>query len=137
MVLVCQSGRRAAQAEAQLADAGLPGVHVLEGGLQAWEAAAQPIARIEAGALPWTLERQVRLVAGGLVATAIATSVVWPPARYLAGAAGAGLVVAALRDSCVMGNLLARLPYNRRSATARCDMPTVVAELSGQSEMRS
>jgi rhodanese-related sulfurtransferase len=134
VVLVCQSGRRAAQAETQLAEAGLLDVHVLEGGLQAWQAAEQPTAHDDAGPLPWTLERQVRLVAGGLVAASIAISVVWPQGRYLAGAVGVGLAGAALTDSCILGNLLARMPYNRRSADAGCDMPTVVAELTGLTE---
>jgi hypothetical protein len=108
-------------------------VHVLDGGLQAWRAAEQPIALDDAGAMAWTLERQVRLVAGGLVAASIAISVVWPPGRYLAGAVGIGLAGAALTDSCMLGNLLARMPYNRRSAAAGCDMPTVVAELTERS----
>lgn len=137
VVLVCQSGRRAEQAETKLAEVGLSGVHVLDGGLQAWEAAEQSIARIELGSLPWTLERQVRLVAGGIVATAIAVSVVWSPVRYLAGAIGAGLVGAALTDSCLMGNLLARLPYNRSGGAAGCDMPTVVAQLTDRPEVPS
>jgi rhodanese-related sulfurtransferase len=135
VVLVCQSGRRASQAEAKLAAAELGGVHVLHGGLLAWEAAGQPIARLEAGQAPWTLERQVRLAAGGLVAAAVAISVVWPRARFVAGAVGTGLVAAALTDTCMMGNLLARLPYNRR--TVACDMPTVVAQLTEVAEVAS
>ncbi len=137
VVLVCQSGRRAEQAESKLADVGLTSVHVLDGGLVAWEAAAQPIAQIESGLRPWTLERQVRLVAGGIVVTAIAGSVTWPPARYLAGAVGGGLVVAALTDTCMMGNMLGRLPYNRRGVAASCDMPTVVAELADRPAVSS
>ena len=128
VVLVCQSGRRAAVAEAQLKQVGFEGVHVLDGGLVAWQGAGLPVARLEADALPWTLDRQVRLVAGGIIAAAVAASFVWPAARLLAGAVGAGLVVAAMTDTCAMGSLLARLPYNtRRSA---CDMPTVVSVLT-------
>jgi rhodanese-related sulfurtransferase len=136
VVLVCQSGRRATQAEAKLAAAGLSSVHVLDGGLLAWEAAGEPVARLDTAGAPWALERQVRLVAGGIVATAIAASAMWPPARYLAGAVGAGLVVAAATDTCAMGNLLARLPYNRRRDRG-CDLPTVVAELTERTEMAS
>ena len=133
VVLVCQSGRRAAQAEGKLADAGLSSVHVLDGGVAAWEAAGRPVARLDTAQMPWTLERQVRLVAGGLVATAIAVSVVWPKARFVAGAVGTGLVGAALTDTCTMGNLLARLPYNRRAVA--CDMPTIVNPLTASSEI--
>ena len=35
--------------------------------------------------------------------------------------------MAALTDSCVMGLLLSRLPYNR---DASCDLQTVLAELT-------
>jgi rhodanese-related sulfurtransferase len=37
VVLVCRSGARAGQAETLLADTGLPNVHVLDGGLLAWQ----------------------------------------------------------------------------------------------------
>lgn len=129
VVLVCRSGRRAGQAEAQLATAGLTGVHVLDGGVAAWQAGGRPVSQLDIAGAPWALERQVRLVAGGLVAAATAASVVWPPARFVAGAVGAGLVVAALTDTCAMGSALARLPYNRRG-TAACDLPTVAAAIT-------
>jgi hypothetical protein len=45
--------------------------------------------------------------------------------RFIAGALGAGLVAAALTDTCAMGNLLARLPFNRRRGDA-CDLPSLV-----------
>jgi rhodanese-related sulfurtransferase len=129
VVLVCRSGRRAETAEAQLFDAGLRDVHVLAGGVLAWEAEGRPLVRLDRGT-GWTIERQVRLVAGGLVATAVAASVWWLPARFLAGALGAGLVVAAVTDTCAMGNVLARLPHNRRRSGASCDLPTVVSTLT-------
>jgi rhodanese-related sulfurtransferase len=136
VVLVCESGRRAGMAESQLAAAGLPGVHVLDGGVAAWERAGLPVARAGTGDAPWALERQVRLAAGGVVAASVAASVVWPPAAVLAGAVGAGLVVAALTDSCALGALLARLPYNRRRVDG-CDLPGVVAQLTRPEEVTS
>jgi len=136
VVLVCQSGRRAGQAESTLTALGWNEVHVLDGGLQAWQAASLPVSSTEGLNVPWVLERQVRLVAGGIVATAVATSVVWPGARFVAGAVGAGLVMAAVTNSCVMGSVLARLPYNRRTVSS-CDMPTVIAELTDRREMSS
>jgi rhodanese-related sulfurtransferase len=114
VVLVCETGGRARTAQRRLAAAGLPSVHVLTGGAAGWEASGRALVRAAAGRAPWALERQVRLVAGGIVAAAVAASVVWPPARFLAGAVGAGLVIAALTDTCAMGAALARLPYNTR-----------------------
>jgi rhodanese-related sulfurtransferase len=124
VVLVCRSGNRAGQAESLLAAAGLPNLHVLEGGVVAWEKAGAPLRR---GTQKWALERQVRLVAGGLVLTGILASVAVPGAKWLSAAIGGGLVGAALTDSCLMGTLLAKLPYNK---DASCDLQSVLRELS-------
>src|SRR5688572_29769964 len=64
VVLVCRSGARARQAELSLGSVELPGLHILDGGLSAWEAAGLPLNR---GKQRWSLERQVRGVAGSLV----------------------------------------------------------------------
>jgi len=109
-VIVCRTGRRAEQACQALTADGRDDVRLLEGGIQAWEAMGGSVLR---GRERWDLERQVRLVAGGLVVTGVLASSAWSPALVLAGGVGAGLTVAALTDTCAMGNLLARLPYNR------------------------
>lgn len=44
----------------------------------------------------------------------------------MAFAIGAGLTFAAVTNTCAMGMLLAKLPYNRG---ATCDLRTVVAQL--------
>lgn len=130
VVLLCRSGQRSVQAERTLAAAGLDHVHVLDGGILAWEAAGGPVQR---GKARWDLERQVRLVAGSLVLTGILGSLVAPRLKWLSGAVGGGLTVAALTNSCVMGSALARLPYNRG---ASCDLETVVAQLAGAERAR-
>jgi rhodanese-related sulfurtransferase len=113
VVLVCRSGARAAQAERALAEAGLPGVHVLDGGITAWQASGAPVNR---GRAAWDLERQVRLVAGTLVLAGVLGGLAVPALRWLAAAIGAGLTIAALTNTCAMGMLLARLPFNRGPA---------------------
>ena len=128
VVLVCRSGLRASQAEQGLAAAGMGNVAVLDGGMLAWEAAGLAVRR---GAQRWDLERQVRLVAGSLVLLGILASLMWPPARFLSGAVGAGLAIAALTNTCAMGMLLAKLPYNR--ATSSCDVDMIVGQLTGRS----
>lgn len=125
VVLVCRSGQRAAQAEDTLRQAGLLNVHVLDGGIVAWEATGHTVIR---GAQRWDLERQVRFVAGSTVLLSILVSIAVPKAKWLAAAMGGGLTVAALTNSCAMGSMLARLPYNR---AAGCDLQDVVAELTG------
>ncbi|MBB3083265.1 rhodanese-like domain-containing protein [Geodermatophilus sabuli] len=118
VVLVCQAGTRARTAHTPLAAAGAEQLSVLDGGVTAYTATGQPIRR---GRARWALERQVRLVAGGLVATSILASLRFPRARFLAGGIGAGLATAAVTDTCAMGAALSRLPYNRggRAVTLR------------------
>jgi rhodanese-related sulfurtransferase len=124
VVLVCRSGQRAGQAEQALRDAGLDNVGVLDGGIIAWEATGFPVNR---GTQRWDLERQVRLVAGSVVLTSILGSIAVPRLKWLAAGIGGGLAAAALTNTCAMGMLLSRLPYNRG---ASCDARTVVAQLA-------
>lgn len=113
VVVVCQTGGRARQAAQRLTAAGMTGVKVLDGGIDAWVRAGGSAAR---GRQRWSLERQVRLVAGLFVLGAVLASTVVPSLKWLAAGMGAGLTFAALTNTCAMGNLLARLPYNRGGA---------------------
>jgi rhodanese-related sulfurtransferase len=123
VVLVCRSGQRAAKAEDTLRAAGLVNVHVLDGGMTAWESAGLPVNR---GTERWDLERQVRLVAGSIVVSSILGSIAAPKLKWLAAGIGSGLAYAALSNTCAMGMLLARLPYNRGPS---CDLDMIVAQL--------
>lgn len=125
VVLVCRSGARAEQAEKALAEVGLPGLHVLDGGMVSWQSAGAPVVE---GRRTWELERQVRLAAGSLVLAAVLASTVVPELKWLAGFVGGGLALAALTNTCAMGMLLARMPWNRRGAS--CDMEQVVKALA-------
>ncbi|MCX4986490.1 rhodanese-like domain-containing protein [Streptomyces sp. NBC_00572] len=123
VVLVCRSGGRATQAEQALAGAGLSNLRVLDGGMNAWEAVGAPVNR---GPARWDMERQVRLVAGSVVLTTGLVGVLVPGVHLIGTAIGAGLTYAALSNSCAMGVLLSKLPYNRGP---RADIRTVIAEL--------
>lgn len=125
VVLVCRSGQRAAQAEETLRAAGLCNVHILDGGITAWEAAGFAVNR---GAQRWDLERQVRLVAGSVVLTSVLASIAAPKLKWVAAAIGGGLTFASLTNTCAMGMALSKLPYNRG---ATCDAQTVVSQLVG------
>lgn len=125
VVLVCRSGQRASQAEETLRTAGLDNVHILEGGITAWQAKGFAVNR---GPQRWDLERQVRLVAGSIVLTTILGSIAAPNLKWVAAAIGGGLSVAALTNNCAMGMALAKLPYNRG---ATCDVQSVVSQLVG------
>ncbi|OBB57810.1 sulfurtransferase [Mycobacterium sp. 852013-51886_SCH5428379] len=114
IVLICRSGQRATQAEQTLRQAGMANVRILDGGITAWEARGFAVNR---GTQRWDLERQVRLVAGLIVAVSVLLSAFVPHLEWIAFAIGVGLTVAALTNTCAMGMLLARLPYNRAGVT--------------------
>lgn len=125
LVLVCRSGQRAAQAEATLRNAGLAGVHILDGGITAWETRGFAVNR---GAQRWDLERQVRLVAGSIVLSSVLASAAVPNFKWVAAAIGGGLTFASVTNTCAMGMALSKLPYNRG---ASCDAQTIVSQLVG------
>ncbi|MFI7145039.1 rhodanese-like domain-containing protein [Nonomuraea sp. NPDC050022] len=123
MLLICQSGNRAERARSALSGAGLDDVAVLDGGMNAWIASGAPVNR---GRARWPLERQVRLISGSIVLASVVASL-WIPATVLIAAfIGAGLAFAAVTDTCAMGMLLARLPYNR---TDGADVEAAIARL--------
>jgi rhodanese-related sulfurtransferase len=124
VVLVCRSGQRAAQAEHALAGAGLPNLRVLTGGIAAWQSAQAPVTT---GTPRWDLERQVRLAVGSIVLVAVLASALAEPVKWLAAVVGAGLAFAALTNTCAMGMMLAKLPYNRGPRT---DLDQIVTALA-------
>lgn len=108
--LLCKSGGRAKMAAQKLADAGCPCV-VVEGGTEAWAAANLPVNR---GKAAMSLERQVRIAAGLLVLIGVVLGfTVHPNWFYLSGFVGAGLTFAGITDTCMMGMLIAKMPWNR------------------------
>jgi rhodanese-related sulfurtransferase len=125
IVLVCRSGQRARKAEDALRASGMANLHVLDGGMSAWTAAGQPVRE---GAPRMSLERQVRITAGALAAAGGLLALLVNPLFALVPAlVGSGLVVAGITDTCTLGMLLARLPYNR---PASCDVPAMVRALA-------
>ncbi len=124
VVLVCRSGVRATQAEQALVGVGMAGLRVLDGGILAWENAGGEVRR---GAQRWELEPQVRLVAGSIVLTSALASLLVPGAQLAAAAVGGGLTFAAVSNSCLMGSMLMKLPYNK---TAGYDVREVMGQLA-------
>ena len=117
--LMCRSGNRAKQAAEKLIRKGFGDIHVIEGGMLAWSKAGLPIVIGESKI--WSLERQVRFAAGlmGLIGVILAFSV-HPYFALLSGFIGAGLVFAAVTDTCGMAMMLARMPWNKASG-ATCE----------------
>lgn len=113
IVLVCQGGTRARLAAGLLRDSGRP-LAVLDGGTDAWVKERNPVVRTTISR--WALERQVRLIAGLLVAAGVALGVVVSPWWLIVpGFVGCGLTFAGITNLCLMGEGLARLPWNKAS----------------------
>jgi rhodanese-related sulfurtransferase len=110
VLLVCQSGKRAGICAGLLASRGY-NVRVLEGGLR--NASGTLVVSSVTG---WSLERQVRFGAGLLVLASLllayAVDAYW---LGLTAFVGAGLTFAGATDICLMGSVLARMPWNRLS----------------------
>ena len=121
--VVCKSGGRSRKACEQLLAAGIRDAISVEGGTLACEAAGVPVVR---GRPMMSLERQVRIAAGALVATGAALGAFGPaePVNWqaiglgLAGFVGCGLVFAGVTDTCGMAMLIARMPWNQASGNA-------------------
>ncbi len=111
LYVICRSGARAGQACQKFIDAGFENVLNVEGGTLAWDEAGQPVVR---GKKTISLERQVRIAAGMLVLIgAVLGYLVHPYWIGLAGFVGAGLTFAGITDTCAMGMMIARMPWNQ------------------------
>lgn len=110
--VMCRTGNRSSQAQKKLKSLGFTNVVNVGGGFEAWKKEDLPFERDEKA--PWALERQVRFVAGLLVLVGVLLSIfVHPYFIGLSGFVGAGLVFAAVTDTCTMGMILLKMPWNR------------------------
>ena len=111
LYVICRSGSRGKQACEKFLAAGYTNVVNVEGGTQAWDQAGLPVVR---GRKTISLERQVRIAAGLLVLVgAVLGAFVSPYWIALSAFVGAGLMFAGITDTCGMGMLLARMPWNQ------------------------
>jgi rhodanese-related sulfurtransferase len=114
--VICKSGGRSKMACDKLVAAGYANIVNVEGGTSACEQAGLPVAR---GKKVMSLERQVRIAAGSLVFTgAVLGYFVHPYFIGLSAFVGAGLVFAGITDTCGMGMLIAKMPWNQVSSPA-------------------
>ena len=110
LLLICKSGARAAMAQKKFNTCGVPSGSSVEGGTSAWAAAGCPVVR---GKKSISLERQVRIAAGFLVVLGVVGTLLHPAAIGLSAFVGAGLMFAGITDTCAMGMLIAKMPWNR------------------------
>ncbi len=120
--LMCRSGKRAAEAQRKLFALGFSNVRNVRGGFEAWKTAGFEFEK-DAKAV-WSLERQVRFAAGSLVVFGVLLSwLIHPVFITLSAFVGAGLVFAAVTDTCTMGLVLAKMPWNKTN-DAVCETTT-------------
>jgi rhodanese-related sulfurtransferase len=111
LYLVCRSGSRGRKACETFLAAGFTNIVNVEGGTLACIECGFPVVR---GKKTIALERQVRIAAGSLVlAGALLAWFVDPLFVFLSAFIGAGLVFAGVTDTCGMGLMVARMPWNR------------------------
>jgi rhodanese-related sulfurtransferase len=112
-VLYCRTGNRSAQAAQKLFAFGISEVTHLEGGLSAWIQMGYPT-QVNKNA-PISLMRQVQIAAGSLVVIGTGLGAfISPWFLLLSGFVGSGLVFAGVSDTCALGMLIAKMPWNQR-----------------------
>ncbi|MEZ6056173.1 MAG: rhodanese-like domain-containing protein [Planctomycetaceae bacterium] len=111
LYIICKSGSRGAKAQQKFIDAGFTNVINVDGGTEAWVKAGLPVRR---GKKVMSLERQVRIAAGFLVFVgSVLAHFVHPYFLGIPAFVGAGLMFAGITDSCAMGLLIAKMPWNK------------------------
>lgn len=131
IILVCQSGGRAAQAQQCLLEIDIESGSVLAGGIAAYENSGGKVIR---GVQRWAMDRQMRMTAGSIVLLSMAgAKFINPKLGYIAAGIGGGLVFSALRNSCPMISALALMPWNKpkHTSTALAGIPNAGQQLRG------
>jgi rhodanese-related sulfurtransferase len=109
--VLCQSGKRANIAAEKLIAAGHKNTIVIKGGTAA---AIEHGLEINYGKGAISIERQVRIAAGLLVLLGTLAGVFISTFFFIVPAfVGAGLTFAGVTDTCAMGTMLAKCPWNQ------------------------
>ncbi|MEH6468700.1 MAG: rhodanese-like domain-containing protein [Porticoccus sp.] len=110
--LLCGSGMRAIKAFEQLVRSCDTPLIVIEGGINSLKQHGATIKKGSGSTI--SLERQVRIVAGGLVVVGVLLGSILNPLFYgISAFVGGGLIFAGVTDTCGMAMLLTRMPWNR------------------------
>lgn len=111
LYVICQSGNRSTKACEKFLAVGFRNVVNVEGGTTAWDDAGLPVVR---GKKTIPLERQVRIAGGFLVL--LGAMLGFFLHTYFIGLSafiGAGLMFAGITDTCGIGMMLSKMPWNQ------------------------
>ncbi len=115
LYVICRSGSRGGMACQKFQSCGFDNVVNVAGGTLGWDKAGLPVVR---GPKAISLEQQVRIAAGFLAA--VGSVLAWqihPGFLVVPFGVGIGLMHAGLTNSCLMGMMLSKMPWNR----VQCD----------------
>jgi len=108
---ICKMGKRSQMACEKAEAFGVANVISVDGGTDGCIAVGLTIER---GKKAVSLERQVRIAAGGMVLVgAVLAMAIHPYWAALPAMVGAGLIFSGVTDTCGMGMLLMKMPWNR------------------------
>ena len=120
LYVICKGGTRGGKAQQKFVEAGYDNVINVEGGTEAWVAAGLPVVR---GKKAMSLERQVRIAAGFIALVGALFGIfVHPYYVGISAFVGAGLMFAGITDSCAMGMLIAKMPWNQAKDESCCSV---------------
>lgn len=116
-IVLCRTGNRSPMAADMLVQSGISSVKVMEGGIERWKKERLPLIKGQGGV---SLERQVRLIAGimMLLGILLAWLIHWG-FIFISVWVACGLIFAGITDSCLMGMLLMKFPYNKKMYKAK------------------
>ncbi|MEM9481528.1 MAG: rhodanese-like domain-containing protein [Verrucomicrobiota bacterium] len=111
VILICKSGARSGKAGEQLIESGVGGLSSVDGGTDRCVEEGLPVRR---GKSAISLDRQVRITAGSIVLLgSFLGLLVHPGFLALPLFIGAGFVFSGVTDTCGMGMMLSKAPWNR------------------------
>jgi rhodanese-related sulfurtransferase len=113
LYVICRSGGRSVQACQLFEQAGYANVISIDGGTIAWQAAGLPINR--GIRRPMSIERQIRLMSGLVVALSSLAALLTPWLLLLPGLVGLAMAWSAWTNNRSLGTLFARFPWNRHN----------------------
>lgn len=116
-IVSCRSGARAARAAETMQSLGMQNICIAGESMNGWLKQGYPVIKEK---VPMSIERQVRAIAGVIVLTGgVLTLLVSQWFALVLVWVGVMLLFAGLSGSCMMGELLMKLPYNQKAAAKK------------------